>query len=539
MLLRRAARRRKDFVGVEDADLELSRAPVLLDKHVLLRKSLQSLLSGSVVTQRIRYLSGKSESALCQFCQAADEDMFHLLWQCQSWQHIRCHLDSLALRPHAWPPAMQLCGYYVPAARHAPPPESWNHVQVTLARIIQARVQHLTSHGLFDTDAGVVEDDGEDDGDDADAGHHLGPSGTRPVKAPNVQVSEYFPMFRMFARDSLQGSLLDFKNFLPKFNCGDTGAFNWGKPVWHALQCYWSKATVHLDAAANPSFEHTPWVVVACDAVIAYGKQVFLRADGDNSILSLLRVFPAASRRYAQLCGCNLFENDGPDSKRLRTLWVPQVETLPVHVCLLNPCAVNDVMEQWGSFCLGLEVDASDSTVPWSAKAAWVPDFGKYWKLTRRRVSRKAPALIVSCLPDRQAHVSTSAPIELCPEGDVAWQAKLAAIQLKRRLHKLSAHNAEAVSKQTHVICADNLLERPRCAVCRANRRKEHWLRLAADKCKLNSGGPDITIAVSAQDAVIQRLLRDCDEKIAVKASRPCLTKALAARKAQRAVNRA
>ena len=43
MLLRRAARRRKDFVCVEDADL------------VLLRKSLQSLLSGSVVKSGVAY----------------------------------------------------------------------------------------------------------------------------------------------------------------------------------------------------------------------------------------------------------------------------------------------------------------------------------------------------------------------------------------------------------------------------------------------------------------------------------------------------
>ncbi|CAE7249062.1 unnamed protein product [Symbiodinium sp. CCMP2456] len=158
MLLKRAENRRKDFVGVTVADLDVTRIVLHADKHTLLRKSLQTLICGAITTQHVRHLAGLTPTAKCPFCDGDDEDVFHVLWSCPAWQGIRDDLAHLRLRPAVWPPAMRLCGYYVPSARHAPSAASWQAVQVVLARIIQARTQHLTRNNLFDERANVPED---------------------------------------------------------------------------------------------------------------------------------------------------------------------------------------------------------------------------------------------------------------------------------------------------------------------------------------------------------------------------------------------
>ena len=81
-----------------------------------LHKSLHTLLSGALVTERVRFVSGKVTTAECPFCHHADENAFHLLWKCSAWQHIRSELLHLQLTPEEWPPAMQLCGFFVPDA---------------------------------------------------------------------------------------------------------------------------------------------------------------------------------------------------------------------------------------------------------------------------------------------------------------------------------------------------------------------------------------------------------------------------------------
>ena len=127
--------------------------------------------------------------------------------------------------------------------------------------------------------------------------------------------------------------------------------------VIYALQAYWSQVTIDHDVSTCSTFEPwpMPWVVAACDAAISCGATVFVRADGDLSISSLTRTFKGATRRFAYLCRCPLFQADGPDSKRLRPLWVPQIEAMQLHVCLLNPLSVKLVLEQWGLHCLQLE----------------------------------------------------------------------------------------------------------------------------------------------------------------------------------------
>ena len=182
-MLKRAGRRRKDFEGVELADLEVTRAVLHgrgSDKHTLLRKSLQTLLTGAVTTQRVRFLAGLSDSACCPFCNSGDENMFHLLWECQTWQHIRNDLCHLTLQPVRWPPVMRLCGYYVPSATASPPLAVWHEVQVVLARIIQARTQYLTRHEMFDVHEHVPEDVET-------------PCPEPPVPAPAAPVSRDFP----------------------------------------------------------------------------------------------------------------------------------------------------------------------------------------------------------------------------------------------------------------------------------------------------------------------------------------------------------
>ena len=79
MLLKRAERRRKDFVGASAADLDVTRVVLHADKH----------------TQHVRYLAGLTPSAGCLFCDGDAEDVFHVIWSCPCWQSIR---DGTLLR---------------------------------------------------------------------------------------------------------------------------------------------------------------------------------------------------------------------------------------------------------------------------------------------------------------------------------------------------------------------------------------------------------------------------------------------------------
>ena len=394
-----------------------------------------------------------------------------------------------------------------------------------LARIIQARTQHLTRHNLFDEQENVPED----------ADTPCEASADTPV-GPVLPVSERFPLFRLFGHDAGPGTFLRLEEHRPQFNRGDANAFNWGKDVWHALQAYWSQVTIHLDGSACPSFEPTPWVVAACDAAISCGATVFARADGDVSISSLTRTFKGATRRFAYLCGCRLFQEDGVDSKRLRPLWVPQVEAMQVHVCLLNPLSVNVVLEQWGLHCLELEVQAGDQPVRWSAKAAWIPDLSEFVAAPRRRSMTKSAPVVVSCFshPAVGAREPLPEPIEECPEGEVTFGSKQAAMQMKRRLAKLTSHNERARNRALHVIAVERLLERPRCVLCGVARRKGHWLRLAQCDCSAPPVSDERTAAVQAEADRAQHLLQELESVIRTKSSRPDLKRALEVQKRQR-----
>ena len=83
------------------------RRKAMLTSIQLLRKSLQSLLCGAITSQHVRYPAGLTPSATCLFCDGDDEDAYHVLQSCPSWQ-IRDDLTHLRLRPTAWPPAITL-----------------------------------------------------------------------------------------------------------------------------------------------------------------------------------------------------------------------------------------------------------------------------------------------------------------------------------------------------------------------------------------------------------------------------------------------
>ena len=116
-------------------------------------------------------------------------------------------------------------------------------------------------------------------------------------------------------------------------------------------------------------------------------------------IYSLTRTFKGATCRFAYLRGRQLFQADGPDSKRA---CYGCHKFMQVHVCLLNPLSVNVVVDRWGLHCLQLEVQAGEQLVRWSAKAAWVPDLSDFAAAPRRRckTNAKSSPSIVSCLSE-------------------------------------------------------------------------------------------------------------------------------------------
>eukprot|EP00435_Cladocopium_sp_Y103_P029644 s2726_g7.t1 len=442
MLMTRAAKRRPDFHEADLADFDITRSVFTkqqFDKWTPLRKSLQTLLSGAMFTQRVRFLQGKVDSAECPFCHSEDENVMHVLWKCTAWQHIRDELSPFNLNPNEWPAAMSLCGYFVPHVPTAPRPDEWPRIQVVLARIIQARTQHLTDNNLFDEKPAKPQPPAPDD------------AGIDPQRGPPR--SRKFPLFRPFTNDNdcTNTTPLAFHAHTPVFNTGSTGAWNWGKEAWFALRKYWS--AVRVTWPKDPSTEEcTPWIVAAIDAALLCGTHVFARADGNCDLICLFQTFKRASRRFGHLCKNPCFERDGPDSKRLRPLWVPQVDSLQFSVRLVAP-------EQ---------VPESNASGP------------------------------------------------LC----LSYGDKQAALQAQRRFDKLREHNQKAHQSPLHVIRAHQLLERPSCVVCGVERRKGHWLRLAATQCPKHDPDTCATL-IRQEDLHIQAKLDDIEKLKAQKTVRP------------------
>lgn len=517
MLIRRAAARRPDFESAELADYDVTRA-VLTNRQFFkwstLRKSLHTLLSGAMVTQRVRMAQGKVDTAECPFCKTGDEDVAHVLWQCAAWQHLRDGLNQFSLNPDRWPAAMQVCGYFIPSALNAPRPELWSHIQIVLAQIIQARTQFLTDHDLFDPKP--LPTLSSHDQPETDFG-----SINKPVPR-----SQKFPLFRPFQPkpDAVSSLSLVFQKHTPLFNTGSTGAWNWGKDVWVALQHYWSRVQITWPSAET-DIECTPWIVVALDAALLCGSKVFARADGNTDLLCLLQTFKRASRRYGHLSQQPCFNQDGPDSKRLRPLWIPQVDTLQFCVHLLKPHCVNSLLEQWGEFCLKCELDHPDSAPTWSAKAAWNP-----WKdsmahcqpFRRLRSKQPAPDAPVPAFGGAPPCKSASAPSSNEPP-ELSYGEKQSALQAKRRFEKLRVHNQRAAHSPVHVIRASQLWERPTCVTCGVERRKGHWLRLAQSSCPKHDVAA-CQAAIQHEDILIQNKLAELETILAQKTVRPDVT---------------
>ena len=59
-------------------------------------------------------------------------------------------MPKAAKKLEKWPTAMKMCGMYIPGAEEAPNQEEWPKIQLTLARIIQARTAWLKSSGRLD-----------------------------------------------------------------------------------------------------------------------------------------------------------------------------------------------------------------------------------------------------------------------------------------------------------------------------------------------------------------------------------------------------
>ena len=109
-----------------------------------------------------------------------------------------------------------------------------------------------------------------------------------------------------------------------------------------------------------------------------------------------------------------------------------------------------------------------------------------------------------------------------------------AAMQMKRRLAKLTSHNERARNRALHVIAVERLLERPHCVLCGVARRKGHWLRLAQCDCSAPPVSDERTAAVQAEADRAQHLLQELESVIRTKSSRPDLKRALEVQKRQR-----
>lgn len=410
---------------------------------------------------------------------------------------------------------MKLCGYFVPDAPNAPSRSDWPQIQIVLAKIIQNRTQFLTDNELFDE--APERPSHCDDSSSAAPPSHVQPR------------SKKFPLFRIFLAPCPDTPIshLSFQLASPLFNSGTTGSWNWGRNAWTALQQYWSQVTVTWPDEL-PEVECAPWVVAAIDAALLRSPETFARADGNTDLICILRTFKSASRRFGHLSKNTCFNQDGPDSKRLRPLWIPQVDSLAFCVHLAQPAKVNAILEQWGEFCLKCEVDSPESSPPWSVKAAWrpwSPESSTAAPQPMRRLRGKQtlvlePEVLVN-RPERAVAPAPSAPRPDAPE--LSYGDKQAALQAKRRFFKLREHNQKALRSPAHIISASQILERPTCVVCQVQRRRGHWLRLAQSTCA--SHDPHTCEAlVQSEDVAIQTKLDDIEQVLAQKTVRPDIT---------------
>ena len=503
MLVARAAKRRKDFEGADQMDIDTTRQLLVKASDArglgcgCMARPLRYLLSGAVMTQRVRFLAGLTGSEVCPFCQCGTENMEHILWHCPQWGLQRQPITDMSLQVDRWPPCMRLCGHYVHGP-DAPDKGMWPEVQATLAAIIQARFEHMKSHGMLDTPDKWNDSDGEDNGtSDEENDDFDDESGGLCV---DHCISVHFPLFRRFAREA-QGRKLDIQVIEPRFKCGDTRGFDWSRDTWKAITWYWH--AVHI-AETSGDFEGTPWIAAMLDAAIACGIMPFARADGDLTIGSMVKVFTNATKRMATLCKCTLLLEDGKDSKRLKPLWLPAVSAMACRIILLRPEEVNDTLEQWGKLCLQLEVEAPEEAVPWSKKLAFVPKLSSQQACKRIRLGTKTtPNLPMDwlCNPAREAQEN-----KLKNEEGIRWNDKLSARQCERRFAKAIDCNVQAISNGNHIVRAAAIDERPTCAICGKSRRQGHWLRLAQEECKRSNPTSAKRAAKEQNDALCVRI---------------------------------
>ena len=471
--LARASARRKDFQGAEQADCDTTRFLVLKLVDAPIRRHLTTLLTGAIFTQRVRYLAGSADSAECEFCHNGDENVEHVLWHCVHWQHIRSDLPC-DCKHESWPPAMRLCGIYVPGAEGAPSTKEWPAVQATLSRIIEARaaqvrikMDHKSKHGTK-VGRSDVHPPAENDADcfNEDSGH--------------VVTGSYasFPLFRRFVdeRASDMGDAFLLEDFVPDFSTRSSSYFDWGPDTWNALCWYWRCVRFHTVADEEDKRGNaTPWIAIALDAAITCGVNVFRRADGDASLQSLVNTVKGASKRIGQLRSCPMLASERCSSRRLRPLWAPaKTSALDCKVFLLHPHAVDSILEEWGKYCLQLELAGEESAVKDSHKLDWTPTITWIGSPVKRRRLRRKSAPISGPMPE---------PPGLGFIDPVYWKGKLTARMMERRVTSVIEYNDKALCEGRHIIAAAQLNARPSCAACRTRRRNGHWLRLAKQQC--------------------------------------------------------
>eukprot|EP00929_Paragymnodinium_shiwhaense_P066533 TRINITY_DN33386_c0_g1_i11.p1 TRINITY_DN33386_c0_g1~~TRINITY_DN33386_c0_g1_i11.p1 ORF type:complete len:422 (+),score=65.63 TRINITY_DN33386_c0_g1_i11:780-2045(+) len=334
-----------------------------------MKNSLHALVTGAVVTQKVRMYAGKAESAVCACCGDGDEDIEHLLWTCKAWSRVRDEHNLSGIGYQSWPTAMKYCGLYVPGEGR-PPPADWSNIQCGMASILAARHAYLEDNGMYDKPSKTKQskDACRDDGE-------------RKHVATPTERSKMFPLFKRIAKDIFD-SAIDIQWLVPKFSIGNAGSFEWGDlGMWQKLHEYWSNRR-YRTAIAGPG---TTWAEIALDIVNTYGIHVLARSDDERDMRCLIRRAKGASKRLGRLCGFG-FE-DGQDSKRLRPLWIPAVASAS-FTCELNGYEkINKQLEEWGKFALRLEVGDPSAAHNWKKKASWRPTVDTC--VARRRLSAK------------------------------------------------------------------------------------------------------------------------------------------------------
>ena len=101
MLWSRTSTNRKEFRGIQNG-IDKKASLALLNSRSLQeydRGILRSIVAGAIYTQRVLFISKKSDHPVCVHCWQQQEDLLHLFWHCPAWIHIRsAYLSAEQLR---------------------------------------------------------------------------------------------------------------------------------------------------------------------------------------------------------------------------------------------------------------------------------------------------------------------------------------------------------------------------------------------------------------------------------------------------------